>query len=123
MLEEVRVLVVDDNSDSRELLTTILEVYGAQVTALDSAEAVLETIVKSPPDLLISDLQMPKYDGFTLIKQLRSLPAKQGGQIPAIALSGSAHEGRDKAIAAGFQRFILKPIEPEHVIEVIASLL
>lgn len=60
MLERRRVLVVDDNPDFRELLTTILEVYGAQVTAVDSAEAVLETIVKLPPGLLISDLQMPK---------------------------------------------------------------
>lgn len=122
MLAGLRVLVVDDNLDSRELLITILEVYGAQGTAVASAPEVLEAMGELHPDLLISDLQMPEYDGCTLIRQIRSLPPEQGGQIPAIALSGSVHEQRELAIAAGFQRFILKPIDPEHLLEVIAEL-
>jgi CheY-like chemotaxis protein len=121
VLAGLRVLVVDDNWDSRELLLTILQLYEAQVTAVASAPEVLETIVELQPDLLISDLQMPEYDGCILMKQIRSLPPEHGGQIPAIALSGSVHEQRELAIAAGFQSFVLKPIEPEHLIEVITE--
>jgi CheY-like chemotaxis protein len=122
VLAGLRVLAVDDNFDSRELLVTILMVYGAQAIAVASAQEVLATIVEWQPNLLISDLQMPEYDGCSLIQQIRSLPPEQGGQIPAIALSGSVHEKRELAIAAGFQRFLLKPIEPEHLIEVITEL-
>lgn len=122
MLEGLHVLVVDDNLDSRELVTIILEADGAQVTAVDSAQAALETIAQVQPDLIICDLHMPGQDGCSFIRQLRALPPEQGGQIPAIALSGASDEGKNQALACGFEEFFLKPVDPERLIEVITAL-
>jgi CheY-like chemotaxis protein len=123
MLEGLRVLVVDDNFDSRELVSVILEGYGVQVTAVASAQEALETIAQSQPDLLICDLQMPDQDGCSFISQLRSLPPEQGGQIPALALSGANDEDKNQALACGFEQFFLKPVDPDRLIEVITPLI
>jgi two-component system OmpR family response regulator len=105
MLEGLRILVIDDNLDARELLTITLSGYGAQVTAVVSAQAGLETIAQLSPDLLICDLHMPDQDGCSLITQIRSLLPEQGGQTLAIALTGSDYQARVEPWLVGFNVF------------------
>ncbi len=122
-LEGLRVLVVDDEADARELLVTILEQYGVEVTAVATASEVLEVLPQLKPDLLVSDIAMPGEDGYSLIRKVRALNAEQGGQIPAVALTAYARaEDRTRAIAAGFQLHIAKPVNPEELAAVVANL-
>ncbi|MBE9129709.1 response regulator, partial [Coleofasciculus sp. LEGE 07081] len=122
-LSNLKVLVVEDEANSRELLTFILEEYGANVRAFASAKEALLSFTETQPDLLISDIAMPEMDGYMLIRQIRCLPSEQGGQIPAIALTAYARESDEQlAIASGFTRYIPKPIEPAQLAEAIAKL-
>jgi PAS domain S-box-containing protein len=122
-LDGVRILVVDDEADTRDLLATLLRQYGAQVTTAHSAQAALQAIVQQPSDVLVSDIGMPGEDGYALIRQIRSLPATQGGQTPAVALSAYARpEDRIQALQAGYQTHLAKPVEPAELVAVIASL-
>ncbi|WP_138497181.1 ATP-binding protein [Nostoc sp. PA-18-2419] len=122
-LQGLRLLVVDDDADTREFLAFLLEEQGAIVTSAASAGEALSLIVQSKPDLLLSDLGMPKVDGYTLIKKLRSLPAHQGGEIPAIALTAYAAETTQKQVlTAGFQLHITKPVDPAKLVAAIAAL-
>jgi PAS domain S-box-containing protein len=117
-----RILVVDDETDSREFLAFILEQAKASVTTVASGIEALQAISQSIPDLIVSDIGMPQMDGYMLLRQIRTLP--QGGQIPAIALTAYAGEiDRHNAIAVGFERHIPKPIDPEAVVRVIAELI
>ncbi|MBD0346422.1 MAG: response regulator, partial [Coleofasciculus sp. Co-bin14] len=127
LLNGLWILVVDDEADARDLLTTVLEVSGAQVTAVGSASAAIEIIAEGSlsrrPDILISDIGMPDGDGYSLIRQIRTLASAEGGQIPAIALTAYARaEDRARAIEAGFQIHVPKPVVPEELITVVASL-
>ncbi|MBE9205336.1 response regulator [Nostoc sp. LEGE 06077] len=123
-LEGIKVLVVDDDVDTREFLAFFLEQQGAIVTTAHSAHAALESIAQSLPDLLLSDLGMPDVDGYALIRKLRSLPVDQGGQIPAIALTAYAAETTQQLVfAAGFQLHIAKPADPIKLIAAIAGLI
>jgi PAS domain S-box-containing protein len=118
-----RILVVDDDSDSRDFLQVVLEECGAEATAVSSASKALEVLVSFRPDLLLSDIGMPEQDGYTLIRQVRTLPPALGGGIPAIALTAYASEkDRQKAFAAGFQKHLSKPIVPDQLIDVIVEL-
>jgi PAS domain S-box-containing protein len=122
-LSGVRVLVVDDDVDSREFVTFVLEEYGAQVTAVTSALEALQAVVKSKPNVLVFDIGMPEVDGYMLLRQIRSLPPQQGGEIPAIALTAYAGEvDKRQALAAGFQMHLPKPVDPAELVGVIASL-
>lgn len=122
-LNGVRVLLVDDEPDARGFLIAALEECGAEVVAVGSVSEALATISHLKPDVLVSDIGMPIEDGYSLIRQLRQLTAEQGGQIPAIALTAYARaEDRMKAIAAGFQIHIPKPVEPAELVTVVASL-
>jgi len=124
-LTGLRVLVVDDNADTLEVLTTMLEEYGVEVTAVASANEALQAIVANPGvhDVLLSDLAMPETDGYTLIRQVRALGAELGGQIPAAALTAYlTGENRSDALKAGFQMHIAKPIEPAQLPSIVASL-
>lgn len=123
ILDGLRLLVVDDNSDSREIITLILEEYGAEVTAVDSASAALETLERVQPDILISDIAMPELDGYSLISQLRSLEEAQAGrQTPAIALTAYGEEERAQVLSAGFQMHLTKPVESAELVAVVATL-
>ncbi|MFN6487054.1 MULTISPECIES: PAS domain S-box protein [unclassified Nostoc] len=123
-LRGVRVLTVEDEEDTRELLVFIIQQYGAEVTATASASEALKILKQSPPDILVCDIAMPEMDGYTLIRQLRTWPKEQGGQIKAIALTAYAGESDQKqALEAGFQRHLSKPIDPEELVEAIASLI
>jgi CheY-like chemotaxis protein len=121
-LEGVRVLVVDDQPDARELLSVVLSFAGAEVTTAGSVVEALNTLVELKPDVLISDIGMPEHDGFTLINRLRSLPKDVGGAIPAIALTAYAtEEDRIRSLKAGFRDHVAKPVEPGELISVVAK--
>lgn len=131
-LAGLQVLVVDDEADTREFLTTVLEQCGAQVRAVKSVREALEAIAHLKPDVLVSDIGMPEEDGYTLIRQVRrreaacrqtSLLPEQGGKIPAVALTAYARaEDRTRSLKEGFQMHLPKPIEPAELVTVVASL-
>jgi signal transduction histidine kinase/CheY-like chemotaxis protein len=122
-LEGMRLLVVDDDADTRDFLAFLLEQHGAIVTIATSANEALAKIAQSQPDLLLSDLGMPEVDGYALIRKLRSLSPHQGGQIPAIALTAYATETTQQQVfAAGFQLHIAKPADPSKLLEAICHL-
>jgi CheY-like chemotaxis protein len=122
-LSNMRVLVVDDDMDSRDFITFALEQAGALVMAVASAVEALEALSQFEPDVLVSDIGMPMVDGYQLLRQIRALPAEQGGQIPAVALTAYAGEiNQQQAIAVGFQHHLSKPIDPDELIATIATL-
>lgn len=122
-LDGLTILVVDDDADGRFLMTTILSLYKARaITAASVAEA-LEKIESEKPDLVISDIEMPGENGFSLIKKLKDFNEKQKRKIPAVALTGHVgHAERLKVLKAGYQVHLPKPIEPEELLVVIANL-
>jgi len=123
-LKGVKILVVDDDSDTRNYIEFLLEQVEATVVTAASAAAALAILKQVKPDILLSDIGMPEMDGYMLMRYVRSLPAEQGGTIPAIALTAYAGEGdQQHALAVGFQRHIAKPVDPEALIKVIATLL
>jgi PAS domain S-box-containing protein len=123
-LASVRVLVVDDERDSREFVAFVAEQAGAKVTALGSAIEALQLLSTTPFDILLCDIGMPDMDGYMLVRQVRALPPEQGGQIPAIALTAYAGGfNKKQALAAGFQRHLAKPVEPNELVKAIVTLL
>jgi CheY-like chemotaxis protein len=119
-----RVLAVDDDTDSLDLVTEMLGREGAEVIGVGAPEFALPTVVFLMPDILIVDVAMPGEDGVTLVRRLRALPADQGGLIPALTLTAlppteTAVEGWLKA---GFQRHLAKPFDPEELIAAVAEL-
>lgn len=124
-LDGLRILIVDDEADMRDLLAYTLEVCGAKVTVAGSAQEAMTALATAaiPLDLLISDIGMPDQDGYALLHQVRTLKPEQGGQIPAIALTAYARtQDRRAALLAGFQSHVAKPVEPAELIAVIANL-
>ncbi|MBH8553562.1 response regulator [Nostocaceae cyanobacterium CENA357] len=118
------ILVVDDLEDNLVLITFLLESYGIQVVAASNAKDGLEAIKQSPVDVLISDINMPEEDGYWLIHKIRSLTLPQKKDIPAIAITGHfGNQAREKALFAGFQTFLEKPLNLEQLIVEIAKLL
>ncbi|MBH8553863.1 PAS domain S-box protein [Nostocaceae cyanobacterium CENA357] len=123
-LAGIRILVVDDDADIRELSAFILTQAGAQVTTAASAVQALVLLNQSVPDLLLCDIGMPEMDGYALIRQIRKWSHKQGGTLPAIALTAYAGEiNQQQALTAGFQMHIPKPVEPEMLMQAIVQLL
>lgn len=119
----VKVLVVDDEPDSRALVKRLLEDAHAVVTAAGSAREALALLQTTRPDVLVSDIGMPEEDGYGLIKRVRALSANLGGSTPAVAVTAYARpEDRVHAIRAGFQHHLAKPIEPAELIAIVASL-
>lgn len=120
-LEGVRVLVVDDEEDARQLLTTVLEHCGAETFAAASAQEAFQLIEQTKPDVLISDIAMPQEDGYSLIHRVRT--SATFSKLPAAALTAYARpEDRTAALVAGFQTYLTKPVEPTELIAVVASL-
>jgi CheY-like chemotaxis protein len=138
LLDGLRVLVVDDEPDVCELLAVVFDRYGAEVTAVTSAAEALEAIKQSIPDLLVSDIGMPDEDGYALMRKVRSLelelegrvsafneaiPLAKRQEVQAIALTAYAsEEDRQKAVEAGFQMHVSKPVEPDVLVAVVAQL-
>lgn len=125
-LEGLKILVVDDEADARELLSTILQKYGADVIAVASVKealTIIETATNSSPDVLVSDIGMPDEDGYSLIRKLRQFEAQRGGRLPAIALTAYArNDDRQQALLAGFQIHLTKPVDAAELVAVVASL-
>ena len=122
-LDGLRVLVVDDEADARELVATLLKQCGVEVTAVATVSEGLEALQQLKPNVLVSDIGMPQEDGYALIRKVRALDAEQGGQIPAVALTAYARaEDRIRALAAGFQLHIPKPVNSQELVAVVANL-
>lgn len=122
-LEGVRVLVVDDEPDARDLVSRALERDGADVRAAGSAAEALGAIDELNPDILVSDIAMPGEDGYELIRQLRSRERSHGRRLPAVALTAYARtEDRERALLAGYQEHLAKPVEPARLSAVVADL-
>ncbi len=113
-----RVLLVDDDEDLRELFASVLQEAGADVRTASDAKDAMRTVLQWRPSVVVSDLAMPSMDGFTLLREVRSID--QLRQIPAIAVSGfSRTKDRAAALAAGFQELISKPLAPDDLIAVV----
>jgi signal transduction histidine kinase/ActR/RegA family two-component response regulator len=126
-LDGLRVLVVDDETDAREMMTAMLTEYGARVTMAASVDEALSSVTNHPteelPDVVVSDIGMPGKDGYDLIRRLRALDPEHGGKIPAIALTGYANvEERARALSEGFQMHIPKPVRLAHLAALLADL-
>ncbi len=122
-LTGIRVLTVDDDPDARELLTVLLTQHSAEVLSVTSAAEALANLGSFRPDVLISDIGMPEVDGYTLIQQIRTLPAEQGGQVPAIALTAYAREDdHQRTLTSGYQRHITKPLEIDQLVQAVLEL-
>jgi CheY-like chemotaxis protein len=120
-LAGIRVLVVDDEPDARQLVRRVLGDCGAEVAVAESADEAMQLVEGFRPDILVSDVGMPDQDGYDLIRQVRSrLAAKT---LPAVALTAFARsEDRRRALLAGFQTHVAKPVDPEELVAVVASL-
>jgi CheY-like chemotaxis protein len=120
----LKILVVDDDVDTRELIEWVLKRVGAEVTAVGSAREALEALEREKPHVLVSDIAMPEEDGYALLKKIRALPAERGGRIPAVALTAhSLVQDRLHSLRAGFQSHVPKPVVPEELVEVVASII
>jgi CheY-like chemotaxis protein len=120
----LKILVVEDDVDTRELIEWVLKRAGAEVTSVGSAREALEALEREKPHLLVSDIAMPEEDGHELLKKIRALPPERGGRIPAIALTAhSLVQDRLQSLRAGFQSHVPKPVVPEELVEVVASVI
>ena len=122
-LEGIRVLVVDDEADTREMVSAILKSQGAQVEVAGSAAEAVAVLARVRPHILVSDVEMPGEDGYELIRRVRRRAPEEGGRIPAAALTAYARpEDRMRALMAGFQIHVPKPVQPAELVAVVASL-
>lgn len=122
-LAGLKVLVVDDEPDTRELIREVLRECGSEVILSRSAAEALVALEQYKPDILISDLGMPEEDGYSLIAKIRALPPERGGQIPAVALTAYARaEDRMRVLRSGFQFHLPKPVDSAELVMVVASL-
>jgi signal transduction histidine kinase len=123
VLSDVRVLVVDDDPASRELISGMLQGFGAQVSLADSGPTALTLLLEQHPDVLVADLGMPGMDGYAFIEQVRGLDPAFGGRTPAIAVTAYASlQDRQRALQAGFQGHMAKPVEAHELALAIAGL-
>jgi len=122
-LSGVRALVVDDDSDTRELLAEVLRSRGVVVTVAASVEEGLAALDREVPDILLSDIAMPDRDGFDLIRRVRERPANRGGQVPAVAITAYARpEDTERSLASGYQMHVTKPVDMDELVATVASL-
>jgi PAS domain S-box-containing protein len=121
-LAGLRVLVVDDEADARDLIRTVLEGCNADVRTAATAADAFQLFQAAPPDLLVSDIGMKENDGYWLIRQIRQLPGDRGGRIPAVAITAyAATKDRTRALLEGFTNHISKPTEPQELLAVVAA--
>ncbi len=124
ILTNIQILVVDDDADTRDFYTFVLEQFGASVTAVESAMDALQVLAESEPDVVLSDIGMPFMDGYMLMRQIKALQTGEGKKIRAIALTAYAGEfNQQQAIKSGFQMHLSKPVEPEELVRAIAILI
>jgi CheY-like chemotaxis protein len=122
-LRDLRVLVVDDDPDARDLFSLTLTINGAEVRDCASAAEALQTLDEWRPDVLVSDIGMPVEDGYELIRKVREREPERGGLIPAVALTAYARaEDARRALKEGYHAHVAKPVEPTELVRVVASL-
>jgi signal transduction histidine kinase/ActR/RegA family two-component response regulator len=122
-LQGLRVLVVDDDADARELIGYVLETCGTEVRLAGTAAAALEQLMTYTPDVIVSDIGMPDEDGYSLIRSIRTLPVAEKKDVPAIALTAFArNEDRTRALVAGFNLHMAKPVEPGALVRAVLEL-
>jgi PAS domain S-box-containing protein len=123
-LEGIEILVVDDDTDSRDFIAFALEMGGATVTQAASGLEALQILTQFKPDIIVSDIGMPEMDGYMLMRQIRNLQPEEIALIPAVALTAYAGEyDHQQALSAGFQKHVSKPVEPDELVAIIAQLL
>jgi CheY-like chemotaxis protein len=121
-LSGVKVLVVDDEADARDLFKRVLADCGAEVHTVGSAGEALVVVERERPHVLLSDIGMPDIDGFELLRRVRALGPARGGKLPAIALTAFARsEDRTRALRAGFLVHVAKPVEPSELVATVAA--
>ena len=122
-LAGLKVLVVDDEPDARGLIRRVLEQRRAEAATAGDADEGLAAVKALRPDVLVSDIGMPDKDGYRFLREVRALPEAEGGRTPAVALTAFARsEDRTRAMLAGFQVHVAKPIEPAELVATVASL-
>ncbi len=122
-LHGLHLLVVDDDTDARELIAQLLSECGADVRQAGSAADALDAFARETPDVLLSDIGMPERDGYQLIGDIRAFDAEHGGNVPAVALTAFARsEDRARAMLAGYQAHVAKPIQPSELVATVAGL-
>ncbi|HUG52478.1 MAG TPA: ATP-binding protein, partial [Vicinamibacteria bacterium] len=122
-LAGLRVLVVEDEADTRDLLAVALGHSGAEVSAVGSAREALESVHRHRPDVLVCDIGMPGEDGYALLSRLRALPPEDGGLVPAVALTAYARaDDRRQALSAGYQVHLAKPVDPDELVAVVSRM-
>jgi CheY-like chemotaxis protein len=123
VLKGINILVVEDDADTRELVTVLLQTQGGSVTATSSVQEALSAYDRSRPNVIVADIGMPDYNGYTLIGRVRARDRERGDIVPAIALTAyTTAIDRDTVLSAGFQVHMPKPFEPSNLISVIADL-
>jgi CheY-like chemotaxis protein len=121
-LESVRVLVVEDDDDSREMTRMALEAVGAVVTVAASADEALACLARAVPDVVLSDISMPGQDGRTLVRKMRVLLKKHPTRVPAVALTAlGSREDREASRDAGFHYHLDKPVDPKKLVEILSG--
>lgn len=122
-LTNVSILVVDDDADVCDLLTLLFMRAGAEVRAASRAADALALFAQSKPDIIVSDIAMPEVDGYSFMRQIRSRTGDDGGQIPAVAITArSGANDRIRALRAGYQSYVPKPIDQEEMLTVVETL-
>jgi signal transduction histidine kinase/DNA-binding response OmpR family regulator len=122
-LRRLKVLIVEDEPDGRELLFHVLEQEGALPSVADSSAAALAAMKRDVPDVLVADIGLPGEDGYAMIRKIRSMAESAGGRVPAVALTACARpQDRIDAVGAGFQMHVAKPVDPDHLLAVVANL-
>jgi CheY-like chemotaxis protein len=122
-LDGLKILLIEDDEDTREVLTLGLGLYGADVTPVSSASAALVALERERPDVILSDIGLPDEDGLALIRRVRRLPPSHGGRVPAVAVTAfTLCDDADEAARAGFQRHFRKPVETAALFSALAEL-
>jgi len=122
-LQDTRVLIVDDDRDTLEVMRVILESHGAQAAVAPTAAEGLAVLGILRPEVILSDIAMPDEDGYEFIRKVRALPADQGGRTPAVAVSAHVYTSdRERAFDAGFHAFLAKPINPRALVASVKTL-
>ena len=123
LLEGLEVLVVEDEADARELIAMVLEHCGAKVVSVSSSSEAMQQLKQIKPDVIVSDIGMAGEDGYTLIRKVRELEQTGSPHVPAAALTAFAkREDRMRALAAGFETHVPKPVEPAELANIVAKL-
>jgi CheY-like chemotaxis protein len=119
-----KVLVVEDHDDARELVASVLGAAGAEVISVTSTQEALDCLDGTMPDLLLADLGLPGEDGYTLLRRIRAMKTSETDALPAVALTAYARASdRERALAVGFLRYVVKPVDPAELVNVLASVL